>query len=1444
MQLWEAGVMRLVKSTKIIAEAIALAGLALLFSGCGSKNTANVITVTVTSSAGTVIIVGSSTTLTATVTGATNTKVNWTPGCQYTTSTTDSSGKTTTSTATDCPSDGSLGKLTNQVETGTATYTAPGQLPDQTKYPGLQIVITVQSQQDTKKTGKVSLVLDSGISTTLTPATVTVPTKEHQLFNVSLTNDLQSQGVTWLLTQQSQTSTTPFPKLTTCSPSCGTLTDVTGTTVTYVAPDTVPTATTPSGASTTPAILTIVATAKADVNRFATGTITIIQGGPITFNGISPTIAPQGAALWDIYLDAPNISSASIITLTDQNNGTLTFDSTTGKIKVLFPIPTSTTPNPASTGARLRLLEGDLQGALAPSPTPLTYTVSVSDPGQPVTQTAGGNFTFTLMPVRPTVLASAPDSLIQGATTNEFPVAIDGGYFGPNGRFANVSFQAGNTIPQGPSSNSRQLNGTFQSAAVGPPGLYQLSVARTTPPDPTPNNPAVTNLAVFPDYSTSSPSIAPAPASAGVNPSAIDIDPILGVLVVAETGSNQVEFFSIGSGSLTSLGTAAVAQLPTGVSVNRKNHTAAVVSYGSLNSSNQTINQTVTVLPIPTSAVGTVTPLFTVDLSGLLSGVNPAPLPYAIGVDSDTNLALVAYSSTSSSSFANLGFVVNLNQGTGGAITNCPLQDQISGSSTAATPPCLFSQVTLNTGAYPQIAMAPHGHIAYVTPGTAAAGGGGGVVRGVDVTHASTNVGISSLTLTSGIVTVTTSGTLTGLSPGNPGTVFITGVPAPNTTGNPTAANFNGVFVINVTSSTTFTYALNSTASGTANGGTVFYGTPNLNFSGLSTTTHGIAINPITHTAALADANATGTNGAQINLLNQLDQSVSSIRFFSGCTAYSPTCSNSAEVLGPAHVGTADVAWQPYSNAIVSYNPGLNQLSVSDPVTQRRRALVSLPGQGASQLTVQNGTNGVLDLWGGLAVDPATNQAFVVESSTGDIQVLNLGSLKPVEVTEVLVPGSNPGAIGGVPGASLPQATLTSSNDLAGVQIFGSGFASGTVQVNLDNTSIPSANVQVVSDRQITVTIPASLLSTPHRYALDVAAGGVQSNATDFMVLKAVDMTVACTSGPPQPSSVAIADQLKNGPFSPIAVVTNTGCNSISTVDINPASPTFGTVLNTIPVGAGPQGIAVSGRLGLAVVANNTAGTASVVDLTTQKLPVPDVTTGTTPIGVAINDATGAALIANFGNNTVTEINLGLLSGASPATSLAPVTIGGIQQPIAVAIDPDRGTHNQGLAIVTGLQLVSGSSPFGALYPVDIGSTTPALSSSTSIGSVTSTPTGIVFNPAVATGSQHPGLFYANSSGSNVIATFNPDTGGTSSVSVGINPTALAVNPQTGAVLTSNFGGQSASIVDTVSSPFKTRQTLGIPGSPQFGVAIDQFTNLAVIVDQANNRLLLFAMPN
>ena len=158
---------------------------------------------------------------------------------------------------------------------------------------------------------------------------------------------------------------------------------------------------------------------------------------------------------------------------------------------------------------------------------------------------------------------------------------------------------------------------------------------------------------------------------------------------------------------------------------------------------------------------------------------------------------------------------------------------------------------------------------------------------------------------------------------------------------------------------------------------------------------------------------------------------------------------------------------------------------------------------------------------------------------------------------------------------------------------------------------------------------------------------------------------------------------------------------------------------------------------------------------------------------------------------------------------------------------------------MTALQLVSGSVPVGVLDAIDIGGVAPAKSTTAVTGSVTATPTGVVFNPSIS-----PTLFYATSSGGNVVSTFNPDTGTTSSVHVGINPTSLAINPQTGGIMTINSASQTVSIIDSISNPFKTRSTFGLGGSPQFGIAIDQFTNQAILVDQAANRVLIFPMPN
>src|SRR4029077_17448449 len=119
---------------------------------------------------------------------------------------------------------------------------------------------------------------------------------------------------------------------------------------------------------------------------------------------------------------------------------------------------------------------------------------------------------------------------------------------------------------------------------AGNPGLYPLYVAYTASqgvPAPSANNPSATHLAVFPDYSANPPILTGA-VTAGTNPSAIDIDPTLGIVAVAETSSNLVQFFSIGQNSLTPMAcpvSSCAVNLPTGLSINRSNHTVAVVSF-------------------------------------------------------------------------------------------------------------------------------------------------------------------------------------------------------------------------------------------------------------------------------------------------------------------------------------------------------------------------------------------------------------------------------------------------------------------------------------------------------------------------------------------------------------------------------------------------------------------------------------------------------------------------------------------------------------------------------------------------------------------------------------------------------------------------------------------------------------------------------------------------
>ena len=104
------------------------------------------------------------------------------------------------------------------------------------------------------------------------------------------------------------------------------------------------------------------------------------------------------------------------------------------------------------------------------------------------------------------------------------------------------------------------------------------------------------------------------------------------------------------------------------------------------------------------------------------------------------------------------------------------------------------------------------------------------------------------------------------------------------------------------------------------------------------------------------------------------------------------------------------------------------------------------------------------------------------------------------------------------------------------------------------------------------------------------------------------------------------------------------------------------------------------------------------------------------------------------------------------------------------------------------------------------------------------------------------------------VVILNPNNFAQTTVSAGINPTALDYNFQTSTLATVNRAANTVSILDyvcppvvgvTSSCPNPAVQTvLGIGGSQQFSIAIDPKLNLAVVVDQSNNRVLLVPLPH
>jgi DNA-binding beta-propeller fold protein YncE len=114
-------------------------------------------------------------------------------------------------------------------------------------------------------------------------------------------------------------------------------------------------------------------------------------------------------------------------------------------------------------------------------------------------------------------------------------------------------------------------------------------------------------------------------------------------------------------------------------------------------------------------------------------------------------------------------------------------------------------------------------------------------------------------------------------------------------------------------------------------------------------------------------------------------------------------------------------------------------------------------------------------------------------------------------------------------------------------------------------------------------------------------------------------------------------------------------------------------------------------------------------------------------------------------------------------------------------------------------------------------------------------------------------VFAIANSLSNNIVLLDPNTLVQTPVRVGINPTALDYDFQTSTLVTSNLSSHTLSILNYQCPPSggntaclapRVQAVLGLGGSQQFSVAVDARLNIAVVADQANNRVLLVPLPH
>jgi DNA-binding beta-propeller fold protein YncE len=563
----------------------------------------------------------------------------------------------------------------------------------------------------------------------------------------------------------------------------------------------------------------------------------------------------------------------------------------------------------------------------------------------------------------------------------------------------------------------------------------------------------------------------------------------------------------------------------------------------------------------------------------------------------------------------------------------------------------------------------------------------------------------------------------------------------------------------------------------------------------ISSTVQGVGINGATHVAIFADPQGANDVPAapSASLFSMLNQGVGAVTFTQGGIPFT-------------NLGLVAAAVNPLANIGIVVNGTANNGYVLD--LANNLVLQTVAGFNSPQA---------------VAVNPLTNTAYIVNRGNNTVSVFPMASTTP-----------NPLQI-----LEMSPSTTFVQNPAAGLtlSIIGNGFTGGS-QVFLDGTAVPAT---FVSSRQLTAAIPSSDLATARRYAVYVQTGTAISNVSELTVIQPVAVGIS-------PVGVAV------DPYLDQAVVTNSGSNSISVVNlldgsqITPQSPSF------FSTGATPYGVAILARTGQAVVANNGSNDVTVLDEKGANLvfnsPVTvELGSATLPIGVGINQDTGLAGITDsvlVGPNFSGELSSFIVAGVAPGASAGSISVDYLPQ--GVAFDP--APNNDPTQDVAAVTVAAAQASDVQLIPLGGGTALPRVFN-------VQLPAGVIFDALNQ-------VFVVVDSALNDVIFVDPLTSIVQfTVSTGINPSSVDYNFNTSTLVTSNATSNTLSILDYACLPStnvasncpvpQVREILDIGAvQPQsssvvLGVnslQIDPRLNLAVQVDQANNRILLVPLPN